>query len=116
MTINKVYIQIGNVYLAQELRQAPDGILVISANAEKLVPRNELCVLCTHASDGSHFMTAAQGLRVLNGIKRGLSLKEALVSAKLRIKEIKPSYGKFSKSGTSTMYTYHDTYYKYDDL
>ena len=115
-TINNVYIQIGNVYLAQELRKAPDGILVLSANAEKLVQRNDLCVLCTHPSEGSHFMTAAQGLRVLNEIKRGLSLNAALVAAKLKIKETKRCYGKFSKNGTSTMYTYHDTYYKYDDL
>ena len=61
-------------------------------------------------------MTAAQGLRVLNEIKRGLSLNEALILAKLKIKESKQSYGKFSKNGTSTMYTWHDTYYKYDDL
>ena len=117
MTINKLYIQIANVSWALELRQATDGILVLSALAEKLVPRNELCVLCTHPSEGSHFMTAAQGLRVLNGVERGLSLNAALVAAKLKIKESKQSYGKFSKDGTnSTMYTYYDTYYKYDDL
>ena len=120
MTINQnqVYITIGNVSLAQELREATNGILVLSTSSEELVQRNELCVLFTHPpSEGSHFMTAAQALRVLNGIKGGLSLNEALCSAKLKIKETKSSYGRFSKNGTSsTMYTWHDTYYKYDDL